>query len=732
METLLDNGVGKTFYMQADGGYDTHSNQLAPSSNFDPNNVPKDLNYNIGNVASRLTDFFNRVKARHDVTIVVFSEFGRTVAVNGDIGTDHGEGGGMFVLSNNSNLLNALPQKTYGNLSFKNSKDNWLGVGIDYRSVYGKIYKSLYNLSDTNYFGETADLAKDVDETPPHFALMRPEYKANNDGYARVDLRFAGEGTNFDTSKSSYLQAWYGTGTDSLKQVNQWTVDNYYQKTPDKSFTFARDWNAEKSNYAFATRIFSSQYAQAAYSGTIRLPEVLATSVNAVSLTGDSVLRRYDSTSVNSRYSVPGSGILIADSGTGAGLSVTSSGGITLTTQTGATNVVALTASGTLTWNGGFVLGENVDPSRFLSDRAVTSSGSTSLRSMNVAKIVKIGADTLGVGMELDRNVVVSFSDMAPSSEFRILRSEDGINWVDQSNSTTFSNASGRLAFATDKFSYFAAVSVVPPPVPTCTVSATPASVTDGNSVTLAWTASDASSATLVPGNVSLGLSGSLSVIPSASAVTRYVVNVAGAGGSGSCSVSVTSTAASSGGGSSSGGSSGGNSSGTFSGGGGGGGSSAQLRDSCPLGDYSQSYYDGSCGTAPKTSTGTTSSTVSNPTSGKVPAVVTKPSVPTSATDSSMGAGNLSSVLKDKSLKGKNAVVTQETKSALDALAESVASDIIVKASSNPRKMARLFDPVKKYLEARAKKAPEAGQKKAIGYLKAKIESILRQKASGG
>lgn len=266
LETLLDNGVGKTFYMQADGGYDTHSNQLAPSSNFDPSNVPKDLNYNIGNVASRLTDFFNRVKDRHDVTIVVFSEFGRTVAVNGDVGTDHGEGGGMFVLSNDSNLLNALPQKTYGNLSFKNSKDNWLGVGIDYRSVYGKIYKALYGLSDTNYFGETADLAKDVDETPPHFALMRPEYKANNDGYARVDIRFAGEGTNFDTSKSSYLQAWYGTGTDSLKQVNQWTVDNYYQKTPDKSFTFARDWNAEKSNYAFATRIFSSQYAAASYS----------------------------------------------------------------------------------------------------------------------------------------------------------------------------------------------------------------------------------------------------------------------------------------------------------------------------------------------------------------------------------------------------------------------------------------------------------------------------------
>lgn len=416
-------------------------------------------------------------------------------------------------------------------------------------------------------------------------------------------------------------------------------------------------------------------------------------------------------------------------------MSVTSPGGVTLTTQTGATNVVALTASGTQVWNGGFVLGENVDPSRFLSDRAVTSSGGTTLRSMNVAKIVKIGADTLGVGMELDRSVVVSFSGMAPSSEFRILRSEDGINWVDQSNSTTFSNASGRLAFATDKFSYFAAVSVVPPPVPTCTVSATPATVTDGNSVTLSWTTSDASSATLVPGNVSLGLSGSLSVIPPASAVTRYVVNVNGAGGSGSCSVSVTSNTQSSGGGSSGGGSSGGSSSGnssTFSGGGGGGGSSAQLRDSCPAGDYSQSYYDGSCGTAPKTSTGTVAPVVEKPVQSGIPTVIAKPSVPASASDASMGAGNLSSILRDKSLKGKKPVVTPETKAALDALAESVASDIIVKASSNPRKMARLFDPVKKYLEVRAKKAPEVGQKKAVAYLKAKIESILRQKASGG
>lgn len=561
LETLLDNGVGKTFYMQADGGYDTHSNQLAPSSNFDPNNVPKDLNYNIGNVASRLTDFFNRVKARHDVTIVVFSEFGRTVAVNGDVGTDHGEGGGMFVLSNNSNLLAALPQKAYGNLSFKDSKDNWLGVGIDYRSVYGKIYNALYGLSDTTYFGETADLARDVDLAPARFALMRPEYKANNDGYARVDIRFVGEGNNFDTSKSSYLQAWYGTGMANLNAVNRWTIDNYYQKTPDKSFTFARDWNAEKSNYAYATKLFTSQYAATSYSGTIRLPEVLAAGVNAVSLTGDSVLRTYDSTAVNSRNSLPGNGLLITDSGTGAGVSVTSLGGVTLSTQTGATHVRALTASGTLTWNGGFILGETVNPATFLSDKAMAMSGSTALRSMNVAKIVKVGADTLGVGMELDQSVVLSFTGVAPSSEFRILRSEDGISWIDQSGSTIFSNASGRLAFATDKFSFFAAVSVVPPSAPTCSVTAAPTSVTNGNSVVLNWNSTDSSSAVLTPGNSSIALTGSLSLVPPPNAVTTYRVDVSGAGGTAFCSIFVTSSAAASGGGS--GGSS--NNSGTFS-----------------------------------------------------------------------------------------------------------------------------------------------------------------------
>jgi len=95
-----------------------------------------------------------------------------------------------------------------------------------------------------------------------------------------------------------------------------------------------------------------------------------------------------------------------------------------------------------------------------------------------------------------------------------------------------------------------------------------------------------------------------------------------------------------------------------------------------------------------------------------------------------VGAGNLSAVLRDKSLKGKTGNVSVEVRASLDTLAQSVADGIVLKSGGNPRKMARAFDPMKKHLEARAKKAPEILQKKAIDYLKNRIEAILREKAS--
>lgn len=302
LRTLLANNVGKAFYMQADGGYDTHSNQLAPQSNFDSANIPKDLNYNIGGVMSNLTKFFNDVKDTQNITIVVFSEFGRTTKVNGDLGTDHGEGGGMFVISNNPTLLTSLNQKVYGNISVTKAKNNWLGVGIDYRSVYGKIYNALYGVSDTAHFGSTNELAKDISLDPVKAALTRYEYRSNNDNNVKLSVKMKFEGTNFDSRKSGYVDASrlkdQNNINSEMTKINTWEIDNYARK-PNNVYDFSRDWIGEKRMYKLSYQVYSNQYTETSKNLTIPVPDVIPNNVSpVVSGTGNLVFRRFDATSV--------------------------------------------------------------------------------------------------------------------------------------------------------------------------------------------------------------------------------------------------------------------------------------------------------------------------------------------------------------------------------------------------------------------------------------------------
>lgn len=72
------------------GGWDTHVNQGATE----------------GQLAARLTEFARAIAAftqdlgerMADVVVITMSEFGRTVAENGNVGTDHGHATAMFVL----------------------------------------------------------------------------------------------------------------------------------------------------------------------------------------------------------------------------------------------------------------------------------------------------------------------------------------------------------------------------------------------------------------------------------------------------------------------------------------------------------------------------------------------------------------------------------------------------------------------------------------------------------
>ena len=185
------------------------------------------------------TDFFNSVKATQNITIVIYSEFGRSIRVNGDLGTDHGEGGGMFVLTNNPALQSNLPNKIYGKIDLLHEKSDWLSVGIDYRSVYGKVFNALYGLSESNYFTNKNSLEENIDvTTPPKFTLARNEFRpGHNNNSTRLTVPFRIEDANFSMDYGSNLEIEYGTGFSSLKKLNQWSVDNYVRK-PNGSYSF--------------------------------------------------------------------------------------------------------------------------------------------------------------------------------------------------------------------------------------------------------------------------------------------------------------------------------------------------------------------------------------------------------------------------------------------------------------------------------------------------------------
>ena len=139
---LMDKNVGNTYYVSATGNYDDHTSE---ASRLDP--LAKDLFTNLAN-------FYAQESAKTKLTVVVFSEFGRTDRVNGSLGTDHGIAGGMIVLSNALKLPTML-----GSMHPSTDHNNWTDTQIDERDVWSTIFNDLYKVPQPSLFGRSATLA---------------------------------------------------------------------------------------------------------------------------------------------------------------------------------------------------------------------------------------------------------------------------------------------------------------------------------------------------------------------------------------------------------------------------------------------------------------------------------------------------------------------------------------------------------------------------------------------
>lgn len=117
----------RIFYVSL-GGFDTHSNQARTHGDL------------LQMLDEGITTFYNdleRMGKADQVAIMTFSEFGRRVAENGSMGTDHGTALPLFVLGGN------IKGGVYGNNpDLTNLDQGDLRMQTDFRSVYASVIKN--------------------------------------------------------------------------------------------------------------------------------------------------------------------------------------------------------------------------------------------------------------------------------------------------------------------------------------------------------------------------------------------------------------------------------------------------------------------------------------------------------------------------------------------------------------------------------------------------------------
>ena len=126
---LIAAGVPTRVWSVSLGGFDTHANELSAQSLL------------LGSVSNSISKFMSQMRTigrSRDVTVMVYSEFGRRVSANASNGTDHGTSGPVFVIG----------ERVVGGFHgeqppLNRLKDGDLAVTTDFRSVYGSVLEGV-------------------------------------------------------------------------------------------------------------------------------------------------------------------------------------------------------------------------------------------------------------------------------------------------------------------------------------------------------------------------------------------------------------------------------------------------------------------------------------------------------------------------------------------------------------------------------------------------------------
>lgn len=126
---LIAAGAPTRVWSASLGGFDTHANEKGAQAIL------------LGTVSNAISKFMAQVKKTRygsDVTVMVYSEFGRRVIANASDGTDHGTSGPMFLIGEkvNGGFFGEQP-------NLKNLVNGDLEVTTDFRDVYSTVIEKV-------------------------------------------------------------------------------------------------------------------------------------------------------------------------------------------------------------------------------------------------------------------------------------------------------------------------------------------------------------------------------------------------------------------------------------------------------------------------------------------------------------------------------------------------------------------------------------------------------------
>jgi uncharacterized protein (DUF1501 family) len=138
---MIKADTGTRVYYARQGGYDTHAAQFGTHFR---------LLTDLSAALKALIDDLIAAKVADRVSVLTFSEFGRTVKENGSQGTDHGTAGPVFLAGGavNGGLVGETPS-----LTELDPKHGDLKVNYDFRRVYAGVLENWLNLRSKSALG---------------------------------------------------------------------------------------------------------------------------------------------------------------------------------------------------------------------------------------------------------------------------------------------------------------------------------------------------------------------------------------------------------------------------------------------------------------------------------------------------------------------------------------------------------------------------------------------------